>query len=154
MTTNLNTTVHLFAGHVRNTLDLAGVEPIWTGTLSDFWQANQEEYPTWGDMRELRDTLAIYHTAHVGGGAQAKHTIMTAAFLAATGLLPRRVQMIRDAMLRESAHNQRVSARFYGLAMEMVEGRLDDAWVCELQLKAAERALAARTLLFNAIDIR
>lgn len=84
MTASLNTTVHLFEGHVRNPLDLADLTPIWTGTLSDFWQANQEEYPTWGDMRELRDQIDLYHHAHVGGGAQAKHTIVTEPFLAAS----------------------------------------------------------------------
>ncbi|RUV07798.1 hypothetical protein EOA60_00055 [Mesorhizobium sp. M1A.F.Ca.IN.020.06.1.1] len=81
MTIDITTTVHLFVGHVKNPLDLG--EPEWTGTLGEFWQSNQEAYPTWGDIRPLLDELDEYHHAHIGGGAGGDFTICTASFLAA-----------------------------------------------------------------------
>lgn len=81
MTINLDTTVSLFEGHLLSPLDYHGNDPIWTGTLNAFWQANQTEFPTWGDLQSVIEPLQLEGAAHAGGGAAAEYTIATQAKL-------------------------------------------------------------------------
>jgi hypothetical protein len=44
-------------------------KPDWEGTLDQFWQTNQEAYPTWGDIRPIGDELVATDSYHGDGGA-------------------------------------------------------------------------------------
>lgn len=78
MSINLNTNIHLFDGELNTWSEITETEPVWTGTLEQFWSNNQDDL-LWGEVRDICDQLDIGSLAHVDKGAGGVHTICTVA---------------------------------------------------------------------------
>jgi hypothetical protein len=72
--TKLTQTMHLIEGHRP---DLAALEtPFWSGTLEDFWEANQEHL-RWGDIQEIASGIRHGGAHRLGGGAEPAMTVLS-----------------------------------------------------------------------------
>jgi hypothetical protein len=70
---NLDTRIQIHQGHAFP----VAVDPDWTGTVDEFWAANQDM--TYGDIRDMLDDLRDCGYHHIGGGAQGCFTVLTPA---------------------------------------------------------------------------